>query len=108
MEVRRVRDSRQPPSSPLRQAFLWAGDVLVEVAGPAGRRDGDGPARLWGRRVRHGKPRDARRSAPARRSARCATRVQPGRRIATLRREAGSSVPIAFMTPHQRPHEPVS
>jgi hypothetical protein len=25
--------------------------------------------------------------------------VQPGRRIATLRREAGSSVPIAFMTP---------
>ncbi len=26
--------------------------------------------------------------------------VQPGRRIVTVRREAGSSVPLAFMTPH--------
>ncbi len=97
MEVRRIREAGSA-ERPLRQAFLWAGDVLLEVAGPR-EPEGDGPARLWGvvivvaslepllgmDRPCVGEARDA---------------VQPGRRIATVRREAGSSVPVAFMTPH--------
>ena len=99
LEVRRLREAGTA-DRPLRQAFLWAGDVLLEVAGdPAAH--GPGPARLWGlvvvtpliddlpARTDHavGSIRDA---------------VQVGRRITTVRREAGSSVPLAFMTPHLR------
>lgn len=43
LEVRRVREA----SPDLHQAFLWAGDVLVEVAGPPAAL-GTGPASLWG------------------------------------------------------------
>ncbi len=71
------------------------------MAGPASDPDGIGPARLWGVTAvvedldalaarlgdRLGAPGDA---------------VQPGRRIATLRREAGLGVPLAFMTPRVR------
>jgi hypothetical protein len=99
LQVRRERDAGTP-ERPLRQAFLWAGDVLLEVAGPPGAH-GPGPARLWGlvavteelddlpSRTDHavGTVRDA---------------VQEGRRITTVRQEAGSSVPLAFMTPHDR------
>jgi hypothetical protein len=99
LEVRRVRDAGSA-ERPMRQAFLWAGDVILEVAGPAVP-DGDGPASLWGLTVvvpdlgataaclgeRLGTARDA---------------VQPGRRIATLRGTAGVPVPLAFITPHVR------
>ena len=37
MEVRRTRDAGSA-EKPLRQAFLWAGEVLAEVAGPPERR----------------------------------------------------------------------
>ena len=78
------------------------GAVILEVVeAPAGTRiaeDPNGPARLWGisflvRELEHtasaledllGQPRAA---------------VQPGRRIATLRKEAGLGPAIAFMTP---------
>ena len=95
MEVRRVRDA----GTDLHQAFLWAGDVLLEVAGPPDPA-GDDPAHLWGLVVvapdlgavaaLPGEPLGSVRDA-----------VQPGRRIATVRRELGSSVPLAFMTPHR-------
>ncbi len=95
MEVRRVREARPD----LHQAFLWAGDVLLEVAGPP-QPTGEAPARLWGLVVvapdlgrvaaLPGEPLGSVRDA-----------VQPGRRIATVRRELGSSVPLAFMTPHR-------
>ena len=75
--------------------------ILEVVQAPPGTRiaeQPDGPARLWGISFlvedldataaflgdRVGEPRDA---------------VQPGRRIATLRREAGLGPAIAFMTP---------
>jgi hypothetical protein len=98
LEVRRVRDVPSPPApEPLRQAFLLAGPCVLEVAGRPGE-EGAGPATLWGLTVvvddldalaarlggRLSPPRDA---------------VQPGRRIATLRRAAGSSARVAFMTP---------
>lgn len=81
------------------QAFFRLGDkggpVLEVVGGPAP--TGDGPASFWGLALTGdvdlaavamgdllGAPRDA---------------VQPGRRIATVRRGAGSSVPLAILTP---------
>lgn len=89
-DLRRVRDA----GNGMRQAFFRLGPVVLEVVG-----DTDDPEpRLWGvtftvedldataaflgDRLRP--PKDA---------------VQPGRRIATLDRSAGSTVPIAFMSP---------
>ncbi|HEY8865706.1 MAG TPA: hypothetical protein VIM22_02145, partial [Solirubrobacteraceae bacterium] len=73
-------------------------EPILEVVGPVGD-DASAPATFWGLVVvvgdldaavatlgdRVGTPRQA---------------VQPGRRIATLRGEAGLGVPVAFMTPH--------
>lgn len=91
-EPRRIREV---PGSPLRQAFFVLETALLELAGPV---EGEDRARLWGLTVavadldalatrlgdRLGPVRDA---------------VQPGRRIASLRAEAGAGVPLAFMTP---------
>ena len=101
LDLRRVREEPTPGGAP-RQAFFRMGEVILEVVqAPAGTRMGDdldAPARLWGISFlvgdleataaflgdRLGTPRDA---------------VQPGRRIATLRKEAGLGPAIAFMTP---------
>jgi hypothetical protein len=94
LEVRRVRDA----GPDLRQAFLWAGDVVLEVAGrpePAG----EGPASLWGLVV-VAPDLDAVAALPGAPLGSVRDAVQEGRRIATVRRELGSSVPLAFMTPH--------
>jgi hypothetical protein len=106
LDLRRVREARAEP--PLRQAFFKLGDVVLEVAGPAGAdpwlppgEDVSGPARFWGLVVvvedldslvasagdRIGAARDA---------------VQPGRRIATVKPAAGVSTALAFMTPDVR------
>jgi hypothetical protein len=100
-DLRRTRDGPTPGGS-TRQAFFRAGEPILEVVlapeGSSVARDPDGPARLWGmafgvddleRTARSlgdllGTPRDA---------------VQPGRRIATLRAEAGLGPAIAFMSP---------
>ena len=90
LELRRIREA----GPELSQAFLWAGDVLLEVAGPP-ESCGDDPASLWGLVV---VAPDLSRAREALGSVRPA--VQEGRSIATVRRELGSSVPMAFMTPH--------
>jgi hypothetical protein len=95
LEVRRVREARPD----LHQAFLWAGDVLLEVAGPP-QPAGDGPAELWGLVV-VAPDLDAVAALPGRPLGSVRDAVQQGRRIATVRRELGSSVPLAFMTPHR-------
>jgi hypothetical protein len=96
LELRRVRDAGSA-ERPLRQGFYRIGEALLEVVGPP-EPAGDGPAAFWGlvtvvddldalaaRIAPHlGRPREA---------------VQAGRRIATLRESAGSSVALAFMTP---------
>jgi hypothetical protein len=106
LELRRLREEPTPAGAP-RQAFFRLGEVILEViqAPPGSReeRDPNAPARFWGLAFtvtdldamadllgeRLGKPRDA---------------VQPGRRIATLRREAAGIGPaMAFMTPDLRP-----
>lgn len=74
-------------------AFVRMGRTIVEVV-----ERGDGPARLWGLVAvvddlgalppeLVGEPRDA---------------VQPGRRIVTVRPEAGLETAVAFMTPRVR------
>jgi hypothetical protein len=98
-EVRRTADMGDR-----RYTFFRVGEAILELVGPATVDDAesDRPARLFGlaftvedldATVAHlgpllGAVKDA---------------VQPGRRIATLRREAGLSVPVAFMSPDPRP-----
>jgi len=96
LDVRRVREARPD----LHQAFLWAGDVLVEVAGPP-TPTGDGPASLWGL-VIVAPDLDAIAALPGAPLGSVRPAAQEGRLIATVGRELGSSVPLAFMTPHQR------
>jgi catechol 2,3-dioxygenase-like lactoylglutathione lyase family enzyme len=102
LDLRRVREEPTPAGAP-RQAFFRLGATILEVVqeppDAIERHGGDRPAFFWGlafvapdleRTVAYlGEDRvsDVR---PA---------VQPGRRIATLRRNAGLSVPIALMTP---------
>ena len=99
-ELRRRREGATPGGS-VRQAFFRMAEVILEVVeAPEGTRlaaDLDGPARLWGLAFLVedmgatagrlgsllGRPREA---------------VQPGRLIATLRRDAGLGPAIAFMT----------
>jgi catechol 2,3-dioxygenase-like lactoylglutathione lyase family enzyme len=103
-ELRRRREGPTPGGS-TRQAFFRAGEPILEVVqapeGSSVAKDPDGPSRLWGlafgvEDIEHtadvlgpllGAPRDA---------------VQPGRRIATLRPEAGLGPAIAFMSPGRR------
>jgi hypothetical protein len=98
-DLRRIREEPTPGGAP-RQAFFRLGDVILECIQMPDSPDLDRSrsARLWGLALgtadmartatilgeRLGEPRPA---------------VQEGRTIATLRREAGSSVPLAFMTP---------
>ena len=101
LELRRVREEPTPAGAP-RQAFFRLGPAILEVvqepAEATERSGGDRPAFFWGLAFvapdldatvaflgdRAGEARDA---------------VQPGRRIATLRRSAGLSLPLALMTP---------
>jgi hypothetical protein len=101
LDFRRLREGPTPGGAQ-RQAFFRMAEVILEVIeAPEGSRiraDPSGPARLWGLAFlveelepladllgdRLGEPRDA---------------VQPGRRIAPLRRQAGLGPAVAFMTP---------
>ena len=101
LDFRRLREGPTPGGSE-RQGFFRVGEALLEVIeAPEGSRirsDPGAPARLWGLAFvvetleapaqvlgEHlGEPRDA---------------VQPGRRIASVRGEAGLGAAVAFMTP---------
>src|SRR3954452_18202074 len=98
LDLRRIREEPTPAGAP-RQAFFRLGEVILECVQLPDSPDLDASrsARLWGLAVRTadmdttaaylgdrlGEPRPA---------------VQEGRTIATLRRDAGSTVPLAFMT----------
>jgi hypothetical protein len=100
-DFRRLREGATPGGS-TRQAFFRMGEVILEVVeAPEETKlaeDPDGPARLWGISFlvedldepaaalagALGEPREA---------------VQPGRRIATVAKEAGLGPAVAFMTP---------
>lgn len=95
-ELRRVRRTGSP-DRPIEQAFFRLGEAILEVVGPPDA-TGDGPCRFYGLAFTVADL-DATavflgdRLRPAKEA------VQPGRRIATLDRSAGSTVPIAFMSP---------
>jgi catechol 2,3-dioxygenase-like lactoylglutathione lyase family enzyme len=100
-DLRRIREEPTPGGAP-RQAFFRMGEVILEVIqAPEGTRiadDPSGPARLWGISFRVD---DLERTAAALgdRLGEPREAVQPGRRIATLRKEAGLGPAVAFMTP---------
>jgi hypothetical protein len=101
LDLRRVREEPTPAGAP-RQAFFRVGEAILEVvqepAEATERAGGDRPAFFWGLAFVAidldatvaflGEPASEPREA-----------VQPGRRIATLRRSAGLSLPVALMTP---------
>jgi hypothetical protein len=100
-DLRRIREEPTPAGAP-RQAFFRIGEPILEVIQqPDGRiLDRGAPARLWGLAfVTEDIDRTAEQLGEHASGPRDA--VQPGRRIATLRRSAGLAVPIAFMTPHR-------
>ena len=81
--------------------FFWCGDVLLEIAGPPKPADEPRPAQLAGIAYSTDDL-DATVALLGDRSTTPVDAVQPGRRIAALTKDTGSSVPIAFMTPHVR------
>jgi hypothetical protein len=82
-----------PPAVPAAMAFVRLGEVIVEVA------EGGGPPRLWGLvAVVKDLDRLAASLGPQL-LGEVKAAVQPGRRIATVRREAGLGTALAFMTP---------
>jgi catechol 2,3-dioxygenase-like lactoylglutathione lyase family enzyme len=98
LDLRRVRNEPTPAGAP-RQAFFRLGSTILEVVQePDGVPGRDGRAFFWGLALvvpdldqavaRLGE--HVSRPRPA---------VQPGRRIATLRRSAGLPLPVALMTP---------
>ncbi|MEA3076354.1 MAG: hypothetical protein QOF60_1262 [Actinomycetota bacterium] len=94
-ELRRTRDTGTD-ARPMRQAFFKAGPVVLEVVGPR-TSTGDGPTRFWGLAWTVADL-DATAAYLGERLRPPKTAVQPGRRIATLDRAAGSTVPMAFMS----------
>jgi hypothetical protein len=95
LELRRTRDTDQY-GPPFRQTFFKLGDVVLEVIGPVEPRD-DRPARFYGLAFTVADL-DATAAFLGPRLHPAKDAVQPGRRIATLDRDAGSTVPIAFMS----------
>src|SRR5215213_752721 len=102
LDLRRIREEPTPAGAP-RQAFFRLADVILEVVQApedATARSGgpDGPAFFWGLAF---KVADLDATVAAIGEERCSSprdAVQPGRRIATLRRSAGLAVPVALMT----------
>lgn len=84
-----------------RYTFFRVGETILELVGPAVA-DGDGPARLFGLAFTVDDL-DATAAFLGPLLGAVKDAVQPGRRIATLRREAGLSVPVAFMSRGPQP-----
>jgi catechol 2,3-dioxygenase-like lactoylglutathione lyase family enzyme len=103
LDLRRVREEPTPAGAP-RQAFFRLGAVVLEVVQEpeeAIERAGgsrDRPAFFWGLAFL-APDLDATVAGLGERAGEVRDAVQPGRRIATLRRSAGLSVPVALMTP---------
>ena len=95
-----LRRMREPPEAPVRQAFINLRTLILEVVEV----EGDAPA-LWGVTVVVADlDRCARDLGPLLGEPRPA--VQPGRRIATVSREAGLPTALALMTPRPQRSRP--
>jgi hypothetical protein len=101
LDLRRVREQPTPAGAP-RQAFFRLGETILEVVqapDDAIERAGgpDSPAFFWGLAL-VAPDLDATVAALGEHVGEIRPAVQPGRRIATLRRSAGVAVPVALMT----------
>jgi hypothetical protein len=101
LDLRRIREQPTPAGAP-RQAFFRLGATILEVVQEPPeaieRAGGDHPAFFWGLAL-VAPDLDATVAGLGDRAGEIHPAVQPGRRIATLRRTAGLSVPVALMTP---------
>jgi hypothetical protein len=102
LDLRRIREEPTPAGAP-RQAFFRLGATILEVVQEpveAVERGGgpDRPAFFWGLAFVAGDL-DATVAGLGDRVGEIRAAVQPDRRIATLRRSAGLSLPVALMTP---------
>ncbi|MEM7324774.1 MAG: VOC family protein [Acidobacteriota bacterium] len=99
--VRRTREVLEA-TPPRRQAFLWAGETILEVVGPV-TPSGTGPASIWGLALTT----DDLPAAVELLEDRLTTpkpAVQPGREIATVKTgDIGVSLALALMTAHVDP-----
>ena len=93
VECRRMREAGRGNV----QAFFRFAETILEVVGPK-ESTGDGPARFFGLAFTVDDL-DATASFFGDRLRPAKDAVQPGRRIATLDKSAGSSVALAFMSP---------
>lgn len=106
---RRLRETARDGSVPMRQAFFWLGEpngasdgrVILEVVGPetVDPTKADEPARFFGLALTC-TDLDSTAAFFGDVIKPPVAAVQPGRRIATLSSRAGSTVAIAFMSPH--------
>jgi hypothetical protein len=94
LSLRRVREPGEP-GPPVRQAFFRLGEVILEVVEDP--RASEGPARFWGLTICVADL-DACAELLGERLGEIHDAVQPGRRIATVRREAGLGVRVALIT----------
>lgn len=104
LDLRRIRDEPTPAGAP-RQAFFRLGATILELVQEppeAIERGGgaDRPAFFWGLAF-VAPDLDATVAGLGDQVSEVRAAVQPGRRIATLRRAAGLSVPVALITPRQ-------
>jgi hypothetical protein len=101
LDLRRIREEPTPAGAP-RQAFFRLGanilEVVQEPAEATERAGGDRPAFFWGLAF-VAPDLDTTVAGLGDLVSEIRPAVQPGRRIATLRRSAGLAVPIALMTP---------
>jgi hypothetical protein len=101
LDLRRIREQPTPAGAP-RQAFFRLGELILEVVQApqeAIERSGgpDGPAFFWGLAFKVADL-DATAAFLGEHVGPPRAAVQPGRRIATLRRSAGLAVPVALMS----------
>jgi hypothetical protein len=108
LDLRRVREQPTPAGAPRQAFFRLGGEILELIQEPeqtierAGGREH--PARFWGLAlVVEDLDRTVELLAPHVGDTRVA--VQPGRRIATVRRSAGLAVPLALMSRDERAEE---
>ena len=101
LDLRRIREEPTPAGAP-RQAFFRLGPTILEVvqepAEATERAGGDRAAFFWGLAF-IALDLDATVARLGDRVSEIRPAVQPGRRIATLRRSAGLTLPVALMTP---------
>ena len=104
LDLRRIREEPTPAGAPARPSSASAQPILEVVQEPAEaieRAGGDRPAFFWGLAF-VAPDLDATVASLGDRVSEIRDAVQPGRRIATLRRSAGLSLPVALITPPSR------